>query len=129
VAVGELHVLVVDALPVELLFVLGGVFVEAEDGGHPQLFKELGLLFCGPQPDRVLVARNVVFGAHEGQEAFRHDPVQIPVFYLLLLEVEIQVEGVVIVPAQLAALLQAAHAVFEGAALLAVSHVSVTEGC
>jgi len=77
----------------ELGTVVSSVFVQPEHCGHVQLvFEEISLLLCGPQLDTVPVGRDIVLRSHECEEPVGYDPVHVPVFDLLLLHVEVEVE-------------------------------------
>lgn len=95
-----------DAVLNELLPIIFGL-IEPDYMGHIEVFEDLEVIFRGVPSPLLLVLVN---WSHEGNELVGDDPIEIAIFYFLIVLVLFWVKGGELVPAKLDGILESFEA-------------------
>ncbi len=103
------------------------LLVESDDACDAQLLEDRGVVLRGKCSPAVRISLG--FGrSTESEELAGNNPVEVAMLHLLIVFVLLEVEVLVVVPAQLHAVLKALQAVVNGAFVCANTHCGVSVG-
>ena len=91
------------------------------------MLKNVNVATCGV-PVTSLFTRDFVDRPHESQKLTWNDPVEIPIFNLLIMFVFFDIKGMVIIPALLNSKIESLNAVLDGALVVTFTFACVAIG-